>query len=140
MSFTSGSRRLLLWILAFGWILRLLHLWSLTDTAFPQIPLYFVQSDMYSFWKWSDSILAGDLLGRNAYHPYTDYMQRIAPVETWYQWWGGKEVFQQAPLYPYLTALLRFVFQDSLGWILFVQLSLGALQPLVMFHLVRRLV
>jgi hypothetical protein len=98
--FEADSKILLLGILILGVLFRLLHFQVLTDTAFLKVPRLYAQSDMYAFWQWAQTILAGDWLGRDTYHPYFIWMEKIAPLETWYQWWGGKEILQQAPLYP----------------------------------------
>ncbi len=135
----SSMRRLLVGILLGGLLVRLVHFWSISGTAFPKIPLVFDQSDMYAFWQWAQTILSGDILGRNTYHPYFNWMKAIAPLDTWYRWWGGKEIFQQAPLYAYWVAGLLAASKNSLNFVLFVQLMVGALQPLIMFFLGKRL-
>jgi hypothetical protein len=126
-------------ILALGLLVRLLHFWAITGTAFPKIGFVFTQSDMYANWHWAQTILAGDWLGRETYHPYFEWMKRIAPLETWYRWWGGKAIFQQAPLYPYLLAGLWALCRGSVTGVLLVQLLIGAVQPLVMYRLASRL-
>ena len=120
-------------------MVRLLHFWAITRTAFPKIPFVITQSDMFANWEWARTILAGDSLGRDTYHPYFEWMKAIAPLETWYRWWGGKEIFQQAPLYPYLLAGLLALCRGSVTWVLLVQLLIGAVQPLVMYRLATRL-
>ena len=132
-------RRVLAGILGLGLLIRLLHFWALSTTAYFKIPLVFTQSDMYAFWQWAQTILAGDVLGRHTYHPYFEWMKAIAPLETWYRWWGGREIFQQAPFYAYWVAFLSASFGSSVAAVTFVQLLLGAAQPLVMFALARRL-
>ena len=77
------ERFLLLAILVLALGLRLVHFWTLVGTAFPQFPLAFDQSDMRTFWEWAQTIVAGDWLGRNTYHPAFDWMKTIAPQETW---------------------------------------------------------
>ncbi len=124
-------------ILGVGLLVRLLHFAAIRETAFPRIPLVFTTSDMHAFWEWARTIQAGDWLGRDTYHPPA--WVEIAPLETWYRWWGGKEIFHQAPLYPYLLALLLTAVRGSLGHVLLVQLVLSAFQPLVLYHLGRRL-
>jgi len=130
-------RRLLFAILALAFGVRLLHLWAISETAFLQFPLVIDQSDMYAFWQWAQRILDGDWLGRDTYHPNFEWRQQIAPLETWYRWWGGKEIFHQAPLYPYLLASLLSL-RDSLTFVTLAQLLLGSLQPLILFFLARR--
>lgn len=125
-------------VVVLGLLVRLAHFWSISHTPFTQFPLVLKTTDLYANWQWAQTILAGDLLGRDTYHPYFDWMQKIAPLERWYQWWGGKEVFQQAPLYTYWTAGLLAVSNNSLDFVVFVQLVAGALQVLIMFYLGRR--
>lgn len=129
---------LLVGILSLGLLVRLVHLWSISATAFPKIPLVFAQSDMYAFWQWAQTILAGDWLGWDTYHPYFEWMRKLDPPERWYRGYGGKEVYHQAPLYPYFLASL-LAFKNSPVFILSVQTLFGSLQPLIMFLLARRL-
>ena len=128
----------LLIIVALGLLFRLIHFQALADTAFLKIPLIYTQSDMYAFWEWAQEILDGDLLGRNTYHFYYNWMGELASQETWYRWWGGKEVFQQAPLYPYWLAGILALSNISIEFVIFLQLVLGSLHPLVMYYLARR--
>jgi 4-amino-4-deoxy-L-arabinose transferase-like glycosyltransferase len=125
-------------VLAAGIAVRAVHFASIADTAFPRLPEVFPESDMHITLSWARRI-PGDVLGREAYHPYTEWMRRLAPPETWHVWWGGKEIFQQTPLYPYFVAGLLEIFRGSLEAVLAVQLGLGALQPLVVFFLGRRI-
>lgn len=129
----------LLAIVSLGLLLRLIHFSAISRTAFPQIPLVFTDSDMFATWEWAQTILVGDWLGRDTYHPYFGWMRTLAPLDTWYRWWGGREIFQQAPLYAYWVAGLRAWSGDSLTGILAVQLVVGSLHPLVTYCLARRL-
>ncbi len=129
----------LLIILGLGLLLRLLHFWAISGTAFPKIPLVFKGSDMFSYWEWAQRILAGDLLGRDTYHPGTDWVKLTFAQENLEGWLVRKQIFQWAPLYPYwLASLLVFAGNTPTG-VLLVQLLVGALQPLVLFALARRL-
>jgi 4-amino-4-deoxy-L-arabinose transferase-like glycosyltransferase len=126
---------LLLGIITLGLCVRLIHFWAISDTAlakFHSVP----DTDIHTFWNWAQQILAGDVL--SAYHRYKGFMQEIAPLETWYRWWGGKEIFRTAPLFPYAVAGLLAVSGGSLLFVLFVQLLVGAIHPLVLFGLARR--
>lgn len=60
---------------------------------------------MSAFAIWAHRIADGDLLSRDTYHPYPDWMSDVAPLDTFEAWWGGPHVFHQTPLYPYLLAL-----------------------------------
>ena len=62
-----------------------------------------VSTDLQAFAEWGRRIAGGDVLGRDTYHPYMDWMERIAPLDRFERWWGGREIFHQAPLYPYLV-------------------------------------
>lgn len=129
----------LLLILGLGILVRLVHFWAIAGTAFPKIPLVFIQSDLHANLEWAQRIQAGDWLGRETYHPYFVANQGIAPLETWYRWWGGREIFHQAPLYPYLLATLLALCGGSLPFVTLAQLVMGAVRPLVVFALTRRL-
>jgi hypothetical protein len=94
---------------------------------------------MFATLEWASTILDGDWLGRATFHPYFVWMQNLAPLETWYQWWGGQAIFHQAPLYPYWVAALLACLGDSMRKILLVQLVVGALDSLVIYALASRL-
>jgi 4-amino-4-deoxy-L-arabinose transferase-like glycosyltransferase len=132
------------WALALGvaalaLLVRLAHGQALADTAFPLFPVVFTESDMHAFLVWATRILEGDWLGRNTYHVYTEWMKSIAPLETWHRWWGGREIFHQAPLYPYALALALGASGRSLDAVLRLQLVVGTLQAVVIYALARRL-
>jgi len=132
-------RGALLGIIVVALALRLAHFWAITGTAYPDLPLVATELDMYATLEWARAILAGDWLGRDTYHPYFQWMRDLAPLETWYHWWGGKEIFQQAPFYPYWVALLWKMSDRSLTGVILIQLVLGALQSLVLYGLGKRL-
>lgn len=131
----GGRRWILLGIFVIGILVRVLHFWAISGTAIPQQALTAVDSDPYAFYHWATTILAGDWLGRDTYHPYFKWMRDMAPLDTWYRWWGGKEIFHQAPLYPYLLAGLLALCRGSLPMVLLTQLLIGALQPLIIYQL-----
>jgi len=129
----------LLGIVLVGLLVRLIHFQALTTTAIPARPLVTTLTDDHAFLVWGQAILAGDWLGRDTLHPFFPWMADIAPIDTWYQWWGGKAIFHQAPLYPYLLALLLALTQGALAQVLLVQLVIGSLQPTFMYFLARRI-
>lgn len=138
------ARVLLAVILALGLLVRAAHFAAIADSVLPGIQLAIPGSDTAAHWEWSGEILAGDWLGRETFHQYTPWMQELAPIETWYRWWGGEKVFNREPVYPYFLAVVRLLLapfggRDSVLAVLGVQLLLGALQPLVLFALGRRL-
>ncbi len=95
--------------------------------------------DMSATWAWSDQILRGDVLCRDTPHPFTAWMQRIAPRETWERWWGGRAIFHRAPLYPYLLAAVRWLFGDGFWGIALCQLALGLVSVALIFLLAERM-
>lgn len=129
---------LLLGLTAAAFALRLLHLWAVSDT--PWIERYWTapSGDDYAFFQWAQTILAGDWLGRDTYHPYFKWMLRVGTPEEWHRWWGGKEIFHQTPLFPYLLALLLALYQGSVPMVFVTQLLLGSLQILVIYALAKR--
>ena len=134
-----SSKAILRIVISGALVVRLLHFWFISQTAFPKLTFRLTEFDMYATWQWAQTIIAGDILGKNTYHPYSSWVKDIAPVETWYRWWGGKEIFQQTPLYPYFVAALAAVSNSSINFILLVQLTIGAAHPLIIFFLGRRL-
>src|SRR5574341_1749810 len=93
-------------LLGLGLALRPVHFRAISETAYPSLPLIATELAMHATLEWAQAILAGDWLSRDTYHPYFQWMRDLAPLETWYRWWGGKEIFQQAPLYTYFVVLL----------------------------------
>ena len=86
------------WLILCGALfLRLIYLWQIAA-----IPLF--------------ENLAGD--GR----AYDEWAQRIAAGD-----WLGKEVFYQAPLYPYFLGILQSVLKHDLWSIRLIQITLGAI-------------
>jgi tetratricopeptide (TPR) repeat protein len=133
-----ASRYLLLFILGIALAVRLIHFFTIEPQPFLKFPLAASQTDMYAFWQWAQSIAGGDWWGRDTYHPYFGWMKDLAPLESWYARWGGKEIFHQAPLYPYFLAVL-IALKLSLPTIIALQLVLGSLQVLIIFSVTRRL-
>jgi len=72
--------------------------------------------------------LAGD--GRT----YDEWAQRLAAGD-----WSGKEVFYQAPLYPYFLGVLQFFFGHNLWLIRIVQIVLGSVASAVIFLIGQKL-
>ncbi len=132
-----GTDRLaLLGIVGAALLIRVLHFLAISDTALYRVHTV-VESDSRAYWNWAQQILSGRLL--DAYHAYTQSEQLTAPLDTWYRWWGGKEIFRTAPLFPYWVAGLLGVSGGSLAFVILVQLVVGALHPVVMYGLARRL-
>jgi len=116
-------------ILPLGLLVRLLHLWAISEAAYPRIRGALPVSDTYAHSRGARTILAGDWRGREICHPYFEWMKGIAPAETWYRWWGGKEIFQPGPLYPSFLAGRLALCESSVTWVLLVSSSPGPCSP-----------
>ncbi len=125
--------RLLPALLLLAGALRFTHLAFHLASPLGKVEEVFLYSDLHAFAQWGKEIAAGDILCRDTYHPYMDWMKEIAPLKTFEEWWGGKEIYHQAPLYAYLAGLSYalagnpvplFVFQILLSvlgvWLLFL--------------------
>lgn len=86
----------LLGVWVLAFLLRALYLWQIHDAPFYGIRI----GDADAYHQWARRIAAGD--------------------------WSGDGVFYQAPLYPYLLALIYKVFGDSVTTIRVIQAALGA--------------
>lgn len=135
----STNRTVLCGIVVMAFVLRLVHLWTISQGAWIDRHLTATNADDYTFFQWAQTIVAGDWLGRDTYHPYFPWMQEIAPLEDWHRWWGGKEIFHQAPLYPYLLAGLLILFHGSVPFVLAIQMLIGSLQILIIYGIATRL-
>jgi len=124
-------------VLALG--VRLLNLWHTAGLPIASYQFDWPESDMTANFVWSGRILRGDVLGRDGVHPSTGWMRDIAPQSTWQRWWGGNAVFQQAPLYAYTLAGIRWLAGDSFLGIGLVQALLGTLNVGLVFLLARHL-
>ena len=91
----SRSRSLLLAILALALALRLAHWWAVRDQPF----FAWLAMDSQEYDRWALEIARGD--------------------------WRGSQVFFQAPLYPYLLALLYAAVGRSLDAIYLIQIGLA---------------
>lgn len=84
-------------ITALAFVLRLVFLLQSRSS-----PLFDkVIMDARSYWEWSDRLVAGD--------------------------WLGKDIFYQAPLYPYLLGVLKSLFGTDLWTVKFIQIILGSI-------------
>ncbi len=139
MTARKTNLRILGAVLAVALLLRLMHFWAIKDYRFDEVPIAFSNSDMNANLHWAEQIAGGDWLGIHPYHPYNDWMQKIAPKEKWYEWWGGEQVFQQAPLYPYFVASIFKVVGERVDAVLLLQFLLGVIQCGLIFAIAGRL-
>ncbi len=133
------DRRSALVLVALALVVRLAFLYGLTETPLVQVVDAFTSSDMHHYWQWARAIREGDVLGRETPHPFFGWMRMCGPMEAWYGLWGGRTIFQQAPLYPYLLAALTTLTGGSLVAVVAVQLLLGVARTLVVWRLAARL-
>ncbi|HZF09499.1 MAG TPA: tetratricopeptide repeat protein, partial [Thermoanaerobaculia bacterium] len=92
---SARSRRLLVALLAFAFLLRLAHWWAVrNEPFFAQLVM-----DSQEYDRWARGIAAGD--------------------------WLGSEVFFQAPLYPYLLGFLYILFGPHLAAVYLFQIALS---------------
>ena len=85
-------------------LLRSWHLYNHLASPLAHPEDVMPSTDSAAFATWAQKIAAGDVLCEDHYHPYMDWMGSIAPLQTFERWWGGKEIYHQTPLYPYLLA------------------------------------
>ena len=98
--------------------------WVIFSCAFLVRLLYLVEIDSIPLFY----NLAGD--GRT----YDEWGQRIAAGD-----WIGKDVFYQAPLYPYFLGVLQIILGHHLWLIRLIQIALGALSCTLIFRVGRDL-
>ncbi|MEA2562355.1 MAG: hypothetical protein QOH06_3859 [Acidobacteriota bacterium] len=89
------KRRLLLLLLTAALLVRLAHWWAVRDEPF----FAWLAMDSQEYDRWAQEIAAGD--------------------------WLGSQIFFQAPLYPYLLAVLYKLFGHSLDAIYLAQIGLA---------------
>lgn len=89
------NRRLLLLLLTAALLVRLAHWWAVRDEPF----FAWLAMDSQEYDRWAQEIAAGN--------------------------WLGSQVFFQAPLYPYLLAVLYAVFGRSLDAVYLVQIGVA---------------
>ncbi len=119
--------------------LRLLHLANHLQSPLAHPEDVMPSTDIAAFATWAKKIVAGDVLCRDTYHPYMDWMGPIAPLQTFERWWGGKEIYHQAPLYPYLLAASYWWCGSSL-LLLLTQVLLSTLSVYLVFRIASVLV
>ena len=97
-------------IAAVALLLRLVHVYQMQDTLFFSV----LMGDSRGYDTWAREIASGD--------------------------WLGREVFYQAPLYPYFLGTLYSLFGRDLLMVRLVQAGLGALSCVALGYAVRQLI
>ena len=95
-------------IFAIALLVRLVHVWQLRRSPFFAL----LMGDSHGYDEWARRIAAGD--------------------------WFGTEVFYQAPLYPYLLAVVFKLAGNSLFIVRLLQTALGTASCLLLAHAGRR--
>jgi 4-amino-4-deoxy-L-arabinose transferase-like glycosyltransferase len=130
----------LLAIVSVAFMLRFWHLFSQLSGILPYPEQVAENSDIEAFAQWASQIAAGDWLCQNGFHPYMDWMRGYASMEQFEQWWGGKEIYHQNPLYPYLLAISYLVSGGSSVPLLVFQVLLSVVSVLLVYDLGRRFI
>jgi 4-amino-4-deoxy-L-arabinose transferase-like glycosyltransferase len=124
-------------ILFVGLTLRAWHLVNHLAGPLGHVEEVFTSSDMNSFTVWARQIAGGDWLCRDTFHPYMDWMMNIAPLEQFEEWWGGKAIYHQTPLYAYLLAVSHLLFHSNVP-LLILQVLASSASLLLVYDLGRR--
>ena len=128
----------LLLIFITGLLVRLLFFLDVSSHPVSGLEYVFRDSDMHGNLEWARSI-PKDPWGFSPWHPSHPWMTSIAPMEQWYRWWGGKEIFQQSPLYAYLLSFLFHLTNESHTTVRLLQMFTGSLNGVLLFLLSFRL-
>lgn len=107
------TRYLSLAVFFLALFVRVIHLLHVAATPVTTYQRTFIDSDMYLFDLWAQRIAAGDLLGREIYHPLAQWQLQAAPLAEWTRWYEDSPVFYKAPFYAYLVAGLYKAFGDD---------------------------
>ncbi len=134
----SRNTVLLLSILVFAGTVRFIHLTHQLSSPLAHGEEIMTSSDFYCFSQWAKRIAAGDVLCRDTYHPYMDWMNPVADISVFEQWWGGKEIYHQAPLYAYLLALSYYISGTTVP-ILVLQIFFSLFFIYMVYYLGRRI-
>lgn len=139
-SVLRGSRRTLLTIaVVVSLAIRVAHLVSVYPTAAFAFHRTWANSDMAIFDGWAQRIVAGDILSRQPFNPWLDFLLKYTTTGQWKEWVGESPVFFKAPLYAYLIAVLRWLFGDPMLPIALVQILAAAASTVLIFLITERL-
>lgn len=134
------ATRSLKWALvALALLVRIVHLAHVQPGPAFEYHKSFHESDMYMFDQWAQRIVAGDILGRDVYHPLNGWQVASAPLERWREWYGDRPTFYKAPLYAYLIAGLYALFGDAMLPLALLQIGAAAVSVWLLFGITERL-
>ncbi|MFI5184124.1 MAG: glycosyltransferase family 39 protein [Vicinamibacteria bacterium] len=134
-----STRSLQLALVGLAVVVRLLHLAHVEPSPLFEFHRTFHESDMYMFDQWAQRIVAGDVLGRETYHPLVAWQIATAPVESWKGWYGDEPTFYKAPGYAYLIAGLYAVFREVMLPLALLQIAAAAAAVWLLFRMTERL-
>src|SRR5688572_13892948 len=80
------------------------HIWKCATSPLFYFSEVFRNSDMFTTRVWARSILEQGWMNPDPHHPQTTWMQKVGTPAQWEAWWGGRQIFQQSPLYTYVVA------------------------------------
>lgn len=98
------------------------------------------QTDNHVFAEWAAQIADGDVLCERQPHAYHMWTEAVAPESRWTEWYGGEQIYHQAPLYPYFVASVYALVDRDHDTVGYAQALLGALTCLLTFFIARRAV
>ncbi len=126
-------------IVLLGLAVRLAHLAFVAHTPFLDLHHTFAESDMAMFDGWARRIAAGDVLGRETYHPLYQWQLDAAPAESWTRWYGAAPTFYKAPFYPYLMALAYATLGDPVLVVAILQILASTIGIVLLHRVTARL-
>ncbi len=135
----SPTRALRLALVGLAVVVRLLHLAHVQPSPLFEFHRSFRESDMYIFDQWAQRIVAGDVLGREPYHPLVGWQVASAPSESWKHWYGDERTFHKAPAYAYLIACLYALFREVMLPLALLQIAASAAAVWLLFRMTERL-
>lgn len=134
------ARYLSLAVLFLAVFVRVIHLLHVSATPLMTYQRTFVDSDMYIFDQWAQRIAAGDVLGREIYHPLAQWQLLAAPRAEWTRWYEDSPVFYKAPFYAYLVAGMYAVFgDDTILPLVLLQILASSLAAVLLLRITGRL-
>jgi len=120
-------------------LVRIVHLLHVGPTSILSYHRTFPDSDMYLFDQWARRIAAGDVLGRETYHPVLQWQLQAAPLADWSRWYGDSPVYYRAPFYAYLVGALYAVFGDPIPALPLLQILASSVCVLLLLRIGIRL-
>ena len=128
-------RLVLLGVFALAIVVRVVYGLEIRRSPIPEL-WRAADTDMSFFVAWGQIVAGGDWLTDRALHPLFGWQRSIGTLADWNAWYGGK-TFHQAPLYPYLLAVLFRIVGSSL-WSVYILQALGSAATAVLIAAITR--